>query len=58
MMIMDDMKKCPQCGEMVKAIAKKCRYCGHWFEEEDPSAQPVEEKEPIAAQPIAETQQA
>lgn len=40
---MDEMKKCPQCGKMVKAIAKKCRYCGHWFEEETPSAQPTAE---------------
>lgn len=54
---MDDMKKCPQCGEMVKAIAKKCRYCGHWFEEEAPSAQPVEEKKPVTAQPAAEPKQ-
>lgn len=28
---MDDMKRCPQCGAMVKAIAVKCRYCGFWF---------------------------
>lgn len=26
------MKKCPQCAELVKAEAKKCRFCGHEFE--------------------------
>lgn len=40
---MDDMKRCPKCGQMVKAIAKKCRYCGYWFEEENVSAQAVEQ---------------
>ena len=43
---MDDMKKCPQCGEMVKAVAKKCRYCGHWFEESTPVAQPSPQPSP------------
>ena len=37
---MDDMKKCPKCGQMVKSVAKKCRYCGYWFEEGAASPQP------------------
>lgn len=28
---MDNMKRCPMCGQMVKAEALKCRYCGYWF---------------------------
>jgi len=28
-----DMKECPDCAEMVRAKAKKCRFCGHQFEE-------------------------
>jgi hypothetical protein len=29
----DDGKTCPDCAETVKAAARKCRYCGHQFEE-------------------------
>jgi hypothetical protein len=27
-----EMKKCPDCAEMVKVDAKKCRYCSYRFE--------------------------
>ena len=28
----DDQKPCPMCGEMIKATAAKCRYCGEIFD--------------------------
>lgn len=31
---MDDTKICPYCGEEIKAVAKKCRFCGQWLNEE------------------------
>jgi hypothetical protein len=31
-----DTKKCPACGETIKSIALRCRYCGTDFETVDP----------------------
>ena len=28
---MEDMKRCPMCGQMIKREALKCRFCGYWF---------------------------
>lgn len=29
---MEDTKKCPHCGQKIKAVAKKCRHCGEWLD--------------------------
>jgi hypothetical protein len=31
-----DTKKCPACGEKIKSIALRCRYCGEDFNTVDP----------------------
>jgi hypothetical protein len=29
-----ERKNCPSCGESIMAVAKKCRFCGEYFDEE------------------------
>jgi hypothetical protein len=33
-----DSKVCPDCGEQVKAVAHKCRFCGYRFDQQPASA--------------------
>jgi hypothetical protein len=36
--------KCPYCGEEILAVAKKCKHCGEWLDEEEIEGE-VEETE-------------
>ncbi len=35
---MDETKRCPYCGEEILAVARKCKHCGVWLEEESENA--------------------
>ena len=37
--------KCPYCGEEILAVAKKCKHCGEWLDEEEIEGEVVETDE-------------
>lgn len=38
-----DTKQCPYCGETIKAIAQKCKFCGEWLNKDEKKEQDTNE---------------
>lgn len=38
---MDDTKPCPFCGEPIQKVARKCKWCGEWLDQENHSSSVV-----------------
>lgn len=52
-----ETKNCPYCGEVILAVAKKCKHCGEWFDQQPapvaapkPAMDPKAEKEQYTRQ--------
>lgn len=52
---MEETKKCPYCGGEILAVAKKCKHCGKWLNEEPTSQTTAEIPSENEQRPMEET---
>ncbi|MCM1070902.1 MAG: zinc ribbon domain-containing protein [Alistipes timonensis] len=52
----ESTKTCPYCGETILAVAKKCKHCGEWINDEDIVVEVKQIPCPICGEMIDETE--
>jgi hypothetical protein len=50
---MEETKRCPYCGEEILAVAKKCKHCGMWLEQDESDASALNSSKNVTESPTS-----